>query len=59
MVEVQTVEETARLIDETARETKSRAARQKMAELVISRGYVSQASKQLWADYLAKGCPSL
>ena len=56
---MQTVEETARLIDETARKTKSHDARQKMAELVVSRGYVSQASKQVWTDYLAKGCPAL
>jgi hypothetical protein len=56
---MQTVEETARLIDETARETKSHEARQRMAELVIKLGYVSQESKRLWADYLAKGCPAL
>lgn len=56
---MQTVEETARLIDETARKTKSLEARQRMAELVIKRGYVSDASRKLWADYLAKGCPAL
>lgn len=52
----QTAFEAAEFIAQMKRETKSRAARVRMAELAISFGDVTDEARSVWTAYLIKEC---
>ena len=55
----QTIEDTRRLIAETARETKCKDARLAMAKLASGPlSNLAPANKSLWADYYDAGAPA-